>query len=205
MGISYKYGQLQLWQDFCHQEHIVLAGLRMAELGNQRIPTRLLEIDCCEQVAAKHIFGLMGVEHTSFDLNGRDGAVPIDLAQPIPDKWRGTFDVVTNFGTSEHVTNQYQCWQNIHDLCRVGGWMLHGLPEVGSWTNVHCEYLYTLDNTVALANACDYTVLIARRYEHVGTDSYTRHCVMLCFRRGAREFPDEPTFMQAMFSDKISE
>ena len=53
---------------------------------------------------ARSILRNPGVQHTSFDLNAKHGALPVDLAQPIGDpRWLGVFDIVTNSGTSEHV------------------------------------------------------------------------------------------------------
>ena len=38
------------------------------------------------------------------------------------------FDLVTDNGTGEHVFNQYTLFKNAHDLCKVGGYMIHALP-----------------------------------------------------------------------------
>ena len=38
------------------------------------------------------------------------------------------FDIVSNFGTAEHVFNVYQVFKTIHDLTKPGGPMLHGMP-----------------------------------------------------------------------------
>lgn len=59
----------------------------------------------------KAYFRNLGIEHVSVDLNGSDGALPLDLQKPLGLGRR--FDCVTNFGTSEHVDNQTECWRNI--------------------------------------------------------------------------------------------
>ncbi|MBT4889781.1 MAG: hypothetical protein HON65_09535 [Rhodospirillales bacterium] len=41
------------------------------------------------------------------------------------------FDLVTNFGTTEHCFNQYACFKSIHDTCLEGGMMLHSVPISG--------------------------------------------------------------------------
>ncbi|MEH6632263.1 MAG: hypothetical protein V7776_15710 [Halopseudomonas aestusnigri] len=41
------------------------------------------------------------------------------------------FDLVTNFGTTEHCFNQYACFKSVHDLCHEGGLMLHSVPSSG--------------------------------------------------------------------------
>jgi hypothetical protein len=96
-----------------------LAGLRMLELGDQTIGA-----DSIPDTTGKTYFENRGVQHTSFDLNAKHGALPVDLAQLIDDpQWLDAFDIVTNSGTSEHVEPleaQYYCFKNIHDCLKVG-------------------------------------------------------------------------------------
>ncbi|MBC7332798.1 MAG: hypothetical protein H5T91_10320 [Synergistetes bacterium] len=73
-------------------------GLKWCELGNQRTD---------EGKVAKNIYLSRGVQHISIDINGRDGALPIDLDKPVPFIFLNQFDVITNYGTIEHVNNQY--------------------------------------------------------------------------------------------------
>ena len=51
--------------------------LDMLELGNQ-----MVKLDG-ERVVGKKYFGNMGFKHVSFDINGKNGAIPIDLSKPI--------------------------------------------------------------------------------------------------------------------------
>ena len=102
-----------------------------------------------------------GTEHTAFDINGRDGVVQQDLREQIDPSYYGKFDVVTNFGTSEHVgkrqIHQAMCFANIHNLCRVEGVMVHYLPASG-YCNGHGRFKYTPDFFNALALENDYRV-----------------------------------------------
>jgi SAM-dependent methyltransferase len=41
------------------------------------------------------------------------------------------FDVVTNFGTTEHIANQLNAFKIIHDLTAPGGIMIHAVPAQG--------------------------------------------------------------------------
>ena len=53
--------------------------------------------------------------------------------------------IITNFGTSEHVEpeiGQYNCWVNLHNMLRVGGYILHTVPPKGDWLD-HCRYFHT--------------------------------------------------------------
>ena len=74
---------------------------------------------------------------TSYDMNGENHSRRVNLAdEQTPEK---TFDLVSNFGTSEHVPNQYICWKNIHSFCSPGGIVINEIPRIGHWPN-HCKY-----------------------------------------------------------------
>jgi hypothetical protein len=62
-----------------------------------------------------------GGKTQAFDLNY--GALPGPLCS--------TFDVVANFGTSEHVANQYNVFKVAHDALKVGGVMYNTVPFYG--------------------------------------------------------------------------
>lgn len=81
----------------------------------------------------------------SYDLHNREGVTIKDLSDLSEEnqKW----DIITNFGTSEHVEpeiGQYNCWKNMHNWLSVNGYIIHEIPEKGSWAN-HCRY-YTDKN-----------------------------------------------------------
>ena len=106
---------------------------RMCELGNQHI--RPTGMDWAEKRGlpktkiSKILFEAAGFTHVSIDFNGQDGALPLDLREQIKDEdLLGSFDVVTNSGTSEHVGNQQACFDNIRQLCKPGGIMIHVNP-----------------------------------------------------------------------------
>ena len=52
----------------------------------------------------------------------------IDLNESPPPCYRFKFDVVTNFGTTEHVFNQATAFEFVHRACTVGGVMVHSVP-----------------------------------------------------------------------------
>jgi hypothetical protein len=123
-------------------------GLKWCELGNQRIN---------DNEIAKRFYQSLGVEHISIDLNGEDEALPIDLDKPMPFILLNQFDVITNYGTIEHVNNQYQVFTNVHDMCKKGGLVNHIFPPRGHWPG-HCRYYYSEDFVRGLAKACDYHI-----------------------------------------------
>lgn len=137
-------------------------GRRVLELGNQ-----LLRGENTRRTS-KDYFTALGAIHVSFDINGQDGAISVDLCKPVPEEYWGTFEVVTNFGTSEHVKNQEQVFRTIHDCCKVGGYMIHSIPLVGHWKG-HSPYHYYSDFCQKLASAFGYQVLsnaLAERFNN---------------------------------------
>jgi len=103
-----------------------LVGTRMLELGNK----------VNGRGTYKAYFESLGIDHTSIDWNGQDGALKLDLRDPIDFE---PFDMVTNMGTTEHVSDQEAVWKNIHNLTKVGGFIASVTPLEGDWKN-HGEY-----------------------------------------------------------------
>ena len=128
-------------------------GIHMAELGNQKLVYQDY------YGPAKKYFEGRGINHFSFDLNKKDGAIPIDLSKPVDKKWVGLFDIITNSGTTEHITNsQVEVFTNIHNICKVGGYILHSVPMNGCWKG-HSPHKYTKGFIEALCEANGYEVL----------------------------------------------
>ena len=84
-----------------------------------------------------------GVDTVLFDLNLH--FVPPDL--------RGRFDLVTNYGTTEHVINQMLAMKTIHDLAKPGGIIHHDLPMAGYHVHGYFNYNPGLFHDIATANA----------------------------------------------------
>jgi hypothetical protein len=102
-----------------------LVGRSMLELGDK--------LD--NNVVYKPFFESKGFRHVSIDTNGNNGALPLDLTKPLG---LGTFDMVTNIGTSEHVseddwTGQVACWRNIVEAMHVGSVLVCDTPAPGGW------------------------------------------------------------------------
>lgn len=110
---------------FSHEARL-LEGLSgsMCELGSKRAGV------------FKRWFTQEGWVHVSIDLNGEGGALKLDLQQQInPVLIGGPFDVVTNFGTTEHVDDQAAVWDNVHELVKLGGHLISTTPFPGDWPN----------------------------------------------------------------------
>ena len=80
-------------------------------------------------------------DHDAIDIDGSPGSIPLDLNyDDVPIEARGKYDLVTNFGTTEHVANQLNAFKVIHDLTRVGGIMVHELPAQGMFNHGLINY-----------------------------------------------------------------
>jgi hypothetical protein len=82
---------------------------------------------------AREFWTWLGLSYASIDIDGSPGSIPLDLNyDEVPAELVGKYDVVTNFGTTEHVANQLQSFKIIHDLATAGAIMLHVLPAGGT-------------------------------------------------------------------------
>ena len=75
--------------------------------------------------------------YVSLDSNGNNGSRVVDLNRSLP--LDETFDLVTDFGTGEHVFDQRRVWESLHRLTRVGGYIAFDRPCAGYAE--HCFYL----------------------------------------------------------------
>ena len=129
-------------------------GLKICELGDQRMKWHPL------LTGKKYLIEKGVAEHISIDWNGRNGALKRNLAQPI-NEWKNYFDMVTNYGTTEHVNGgQYESFENIHNFTKVGGVMVHSIPLVGYW-QTHCKYHYESDFFDMLATLNKYECVLS--------------------------------------------
>jgi hypothetical protein len=109
----------------------------------------------------------IGINHTSIDITGLDNSLAFDLNLPtIP--LDNKFDLVTNFGTTEHIEpNQYEPFLHIHNLCSDGGIMIHEVPAVGHWHG-HCRFYYDEEFFSFLSEKNNYTILEMFRVNYNG-------------------------------------
>jgi hypothetical protein len=125
-------------------------------------------------------------EYSCIDLSKENNAIEIDLSKALETPI-GHYDLVTDFGTSEHVGSNgafdikayYNCWKIKHDLCKNGGLIISENPEPGSWPshgfNYISQYFY-----VGLADKLDYTIIELSRYPAMGNqvDGWNTYCVL---------------------------
>jgi hypothetical protein len=79
--------------------------------------------------------------HAAIDIDGSSGSIPLDLNyDDVPPEEKGKYDLVTNLGTTEHVANQLNAFEVIHDLTKLGGVMVHELPAQGMFNHGLVNY-----------------------------------------------------------------
>ena len=125
----------------------------IADLGPQDLTTDLkllLKSENKDIVDGRDLYSHWGIKsYISFDLFDRR-AEKVDLNVDLERK--DTWDIVTNFGTSEHMFNQFAFMKNCHDLTRQGGVSLHVLPVSSGMDHGFYNYHPTFFRSLALAN-----------------------------------------------------
>jgi len=137
----------------------------VCEIGNQtlNVAPGIKEIfvrdgyDVTKSQTVKQFYEALGFEkYIAIDVNNDKDAIALDLNNIVYDKINEKFDLVTNNGTSEHIFNQHSVFANIHNLCKVDGYMIHVLPCTG-WVD-HGFYNYNPNLFTAIAEQNDYNI-----------------------------------------------
>jgi hypothetical protein len=90
---------------------------------------------------ARAFWTWLGFDYAAIDIDGSPGSIPLDLnCDNVSANCNGRYDLVTNFGTTEHVANQLNAFKVIHDLTAAGGMMLHVLPAQGYFNHGLVNY-----------------------------------------------------------------
>jgi hypothetical protein len=90
---------------------------------------------------ARGFWQWLGFQYAAIDVDGSPGSIPLDLNfDSIPLELKGKYNVVTNFGTTEHVANQLNAFEIIHDLTAPHGIMIHELPAQGMFNHGLVNY-----------------------------------------------------------------
>lgn len=73
-----------------------------------------------------------GITYLAFDIADGYRTQIFDLnSQALQKSLAKSFDIVLNFGTTEHVMNQLNAMRVIHDATKVGGHIVHSVPSLG--------------------------------------------------------------------------
>ncbi len=88
--------------------------------------------------------------YKAIDFHGTIFSIKKDLNYPYSENTK--YDVVTNFGTTEHIFNQYEVFKSIHSLVKTNGFMLHFLPYQGAYNHGFYNYNPTFFFDLGKAN-----------------------------------------------------
>jgi hypothetical protein len=105
---------------------------------------------------ARAFYEALGFEYSCIDVDNTPGAIPLDLNfENLPLHLRGRFDLITNFGTTEHIANQLNAFKIIHELAAPGAIMIHELPTLGELNHGLINYQPKFFERLARGNAYD--------------------------------------------------
>jgi hypothetical protein len=107
-----------------------------------------------------------------FDLNWDDA--PPDLV--------GTADLVTNLGITEHVLNQFKCFELMHRLTKPLGLIYHNLPISGYFDHGYFSYHPLFFQHLAAAN--EYAIVTEAYQQAQGPLTATPEVISRGFRAG---------------------
>lgn len=178
-----------------HQSGLISSGASMIELGAQELyctgmedyvrdvirsfserdsaikPAELYTPAELQAIADRALMGKLmtacGFSYCALDIFEAENTIVFDLNVQSPGKdLAARFDLVTNFGTTEHLINQYQAFKTMHELAKPGGLIYHDLPLSGYHEHGYFSYNPLFFRQLALAN--DYNVIL-ERYSNGGT------------------------------------
>jgi len=87
------------------------------------------------------LLALTSIDYVSYDVCPGAKTKLFDLNRfDVLDEDRNAFDIVLNFGTSEHIVNQINTFKVMHDALKVGGVLFHQSPSIG-WVD-HGYFAY---------------------------------------------------------------
>lgn len=97
------------------------------------------------------------LDYTAFDIFAGPGITIFDFnSTALPKEQHEQFDIVFNFGTTEHILNQFNCFRVIHDACRPGAYIFHQVPCMGFLD--HGYWIYSPRLFIELAEMNAYEV-----------------------------------------------
>lgn len=158
---------------------LLKGGYKMLELGGQNIYDSSFK-GAYYGMVAKNYFTSIGIDHTSIDIRDHNGAIICDLRKKIAFE-DASFDVVTDYGTTEHVEQSevggfYEAFKNIDRVCKAGGLMIHETPKTGHWIG-HGENYVTKDFYVELAKLTGYEIV--ELTEHFAMGNVKDGCLVI--------------------------
>ena len=181
----------------------------LCELGDQwlflhgtEVPLHTFSKDFFSTDNYKHFIK----KYDSIDYVDRESVdLVIDLNKPIheQDSYAGTqYDVVTDFGTLEHVCNYYMGLKNAFDLCKKDGTVIIANPKVGSWSD-HGFHFFTQEFFNKFCELTGNVLLFSEEFPACGnTKDGWEVCVEI--KKVSDYFPSKDEFEKKLGSFYIS-
>lgn len=99
---------------------------------------------------------LRNPKRIAVDIDANACDIRHDLNRPFPvsavERYFLPADIIINTGTTEHIFDQRQVWESIHDCCKAGGLMVHTMPLWGWLDHGFYNYQPTFVTDIAAAN-----------------------------------------------------
>ena len=106
---------------------------------------------------AGDFFEKCGLSYSSIDIAKGYKTTVFDLnTEQAPQHWKDNFDLVLNFGTTEHVFNQSNAFNTIHNMTKKNAFIMHQLPISGYAD--HGYFIYTTRFFVDMAYRNNYKI-----------------------------------------------
>jgi SAM-dependent methyltransferase len=162
----------KVFQKYISEVYPETEGLKVLELGDQIFSRNNGKDFIAEgyDTGKDYFTKFYGMDHTSVDLNGEHGSLVKDLRKEEDFKdYKNHFDILTNFGTIEHVDpapTQWTAWKIVHESLKPNGLYLHVAPGYDHETNrvhptwrAHCNNHYCREFFYNLAEKQNYEIL----------------------------------------------
>jgi len=144
---------------------------RRAGIDSEPVLREMYANNAFQPGAQEKFYRLLGVaSYASIDLHDSRADIRHDMNLPL--NVERQFDVITNFGTAEHIFNVFQFFDNVHRLLKAGGTALHVLPACGDVN--HGFYNFHLIFFHRLAKANNYDILDYRYVDNIAYKSFGR-------------------------------
>jgi hypothetical protein len=130
------------------------------DLVNQFLKKNLYPEKC---LSSKHFYECLGIyDYKCVDISGEHNSIDFDLNYPLEkaelsERLKGHFDLVTDYGSSEHVFNNVEAFKTMHDLCKQNGLIIISQAIFGG--NGYYHYDNSFFDGIALFN--NYEIIIS--------------------------------------------
>lgn len=187
------------WREFVNLPN--LEGKTILELGNKGNRNGLYRDDYLKAGA---------ISYHCTDLNGLDGAIFVDLRSESAAKQIKeatgieSFDIVTNFGMSEHIPVQRTFYQCVHNLGHVGSVFVHWTPRARMFQEhgYHGSIFHAEDNFFD-------KLIIANNYKAISPPKFAAEVnrIVTCVLQKQEDTPFvwEPGFRELFWYNKLWE